>query len=796
VAEINEKGKYRKAAVLERLCLAGFNVPHLLYFTVEEWDVSRQMILERIKESFPSAQKVAVRSSCYKEDTLTASQAGAFETVLNVPSTDLDSLGQAIDQVIVSYGEAVPDDQVLVQEMVVETVMGGVIMTRVADDGAPYYVLNYDDESGKTDTVTNGSGGKTVYVYRGFRNSDFDSPRLLELVYLARRLESFFKNDALDIEFCLDIRGKIFILQVRPIAAAARWAAHIVEQTSHQISFIEDFVERLSYPRPGLFGQKTLFGVMPDWNPAEIIGVTPRPLATSLYRNLITQRIWSLAREKMGYRALPPEELMLILAGRPYIDVRCSFNSFLASGIAEETSELVVNAWIERLNRHPELHDKVEFEVVTTVYDFTFDQTLSERYPGLLDSARLEDFRNCYLRLTRKNIRCETSSSLCQALQKVEALSTLQASRVIPRLAGTQPYVLLAWSRQLLEECKGLGTLPFSIIARHAFMAEALLRSAVQRGALLPERLQAFRRSIRTITSDLSDDFRKMSGGIISPEAFMNRYGHLRPGTYDIQSPRYADRPEVLEAGLNSSMPHPREPFYLEATEQRNIDQLLRESGLEYLDAVNLLAYADKAIAGREYAKFVFTRSLSDALETFALWGDLVGLTQEDLSWLTVDELLSVSTYPLLSMPKDHFEPLISLGKRISDAGKDLKLGYLIRSSRDVYVVPQHRSTPNWVTRRNVEGPVVRLTNVSREDQDLRGCIVCIENADPGYDWLFTRGVGGIITQYGGANSHMTIRCCESDIPAAIGCGQVLFDQITASSRCELDAERQSLRPL
>ena len=31
-------------------------------------------------------------------------------------------------------------------------------------------------------------------------------------------------------------------------------------------------------------GRRTVYGVMPDWNPAEIIGIRPKPLSLSLYR--------------------------------------------------------------------------------------------------------------------------------------------------------------------------------------------------------------------------------------------------------------------------------------------------------------------------------------------------------------------------------------------------------------------------------------------------------------------------------------------------------------------------------
>ena len=41
---------------------------------------------------------------------------------------------------------------------------------------------------------------------------------------------------------------------------------------------------------------------MPDWNPAEMIGIRPRPLALSLYQNLITDSTWAYQRDNYGYR--------------------------------------------------------------------------------------------------------------------------------------------------------------------------------------------------------------------------------------------------------------------------------------------------------------------------------------------------------------------------------------------------------------------------------------------------------------------------------------------------------------
>ena len=36
---------------------------------------------------------------------------------------------------------------------------------------------------------------------------------------------------------------------------------------------------------------------MPDWNPAEIIGIRPKPLDLSLYKELITDHVWAKNRK-------------------------------------------------------------------------------------------------------------------------------------------------------------------------------------------------------------------------------------------------------------------------------------------------------------------------------------------------------------------------------------------------------------------------------------------------------------------------------------------------------------------
>jgi phosphoenolpyruvate-protein kinase (PTS system EI component) len=82
------------------------------------------------------------------------------------------------------------------------------------------------------------------------------------------------------------------------------------------------------------------------------------------------------------------------------------------------------------------------------------------------------------------------------------------------------------------------------------------------------------------------------------------------------------------------------------------------------------------------------------------------------------------------------------------------------------------------------------------EEVLLEGKIVLIEGADPGFDWIFSQNIAGLITKYGGANSHMAIRCAEFGIPAAIGCGEQRFDLLEKSNQLRLDCASGLINPL
>ncbi|WP_035075162.1 PEP/pyruvate-binding domain-containing protein [Maridesulfovibrio zosterae] len=783
-----------KAETLEVLKKAGFNIPSLYYFSLAEWDNNSNSTIEAIQHAFPGdGELTIVRSSSLAEDNSKTSQAGAFKSIMNINPKCKSELRAAVETVFASYNGS-SNDQVLIQSMVKNIGVSGVIMTRCLQDGSPYYVINYDDESGKTDSITGGTGvSKTIYIYKGVEKKDFDSSRVRAMMNLVRKLESVFSGVPLDIEFAIDKKQVMHLFQVRRICTCQHWKPDVENIVSDKIAFVEQFVSRYLKKRAGLFGEKSILGVMPDWNPAEIIGITPRPLAASLYREIITRKNWSRAREEMGYRKMPPEELMILVAGRPYIDIRNSFNSFLPEGLNSVTAEKIINAWLDYLDRNPQYHDKVEFEVATTIYDPCFEEDFKTRYPKLLSTEEFESYKQKLLSLTNENLL--PGGTLQSAYNRIATLVATQ--KKYPDIdRSNSVFEVLAIVKQLLEDCSKFGTLPFSIIARHGFIAETFLRAIIRKKGLSKERVNIFKRSIETVSGEMSKNFRLVCAGKLGKDVFLEKYGHLRPGTYDILSPRYLDRRDLfLDVPDIHNNNHLCQKFHLSQKERDTINKIFSESGITAVNADQFMDYAGKAIAGREYGKFVFTRNLSNALEGISYWGELIGLDKHEISFLNISEITDSLFSQLDGNIREHFIALVDKGKHQYELANSFKLSYLIRSSKDVYIVPQHRCTPNFITTNKVEAPVVKVNTNYVESQDLDGCVVCIESADPGYDWIFTRSIAGLVTKYGGTNSHMAIRCAEYGLPAAIGCGELLFDKISSAQKCTLDAGQQTLSP-
>lgn len=767
-------------------------------FEVAEWTSDPTSICADINRAF-DGESVIVRSSALAEDTWESSNAGRFESVLDVPSDDEATLRAAIQDVVDSYAGENPNDQVLVQPMVRDIAQSGVVMTRSLTARGPYYVVNYDPTTGSTESVTDGSGDsiRTAVIRRDVARADEKSVErsqtrapadfpLDNLLAAIQELEAVIGHDSLDVEFAIDDEGVVFILQVRPITVDPSERTVDDDELYRAIDNARRAFRESQPPAPQIVGNETIFGVMPDWNPAEIIGRRPRRLAESLYRYLIMDETWARQRAEFGYRDVRPHPLMKCFVGQPYVDVRAVFNSFVPAGVSDSLAEKLVEFYLERLRANPELHDKVEFEIAITCLPFDFDRRVTPLREAGFTDEELANLRDALGEVTRGAFERVESG------RDIDRIETLESRFEEFERRDLSP---LRSANCMLSDCRRLGTLPFAHLARAAFVAVSWLRSLRRKGVLTEAEASRFLNSVNTVAQRFEYDGYRVEAGSMTFEEYVDRYGHLRPGTYDITCPSYARDPEsylrpmVQRVNEPDTTADPRD-IWGEETDRR-IERELQDIGLS-VDANRFLSFLEEAIRGREYSKFVFSKNLSASLEAIAQYGEQHGLTRDQVSHVAIEDFEQLLANPPPEAPGEWLAGIAKDGARRHTVSEAAELPPLLFSDQDFMCFERPVREPNFVTSTVVRAELHELDD--DPNPDLTGKVVMIPQADPGYDWLFGYDIAGLITMYGGPNSHMTIRAAEFDLPAAIGIGEDRYEQFRDAEVVELDCSDMTIR--
>ena len=714
--------------------------------------------VSKAKKFLEANGALIVRSSSDNEDRRYSSCAGQFLSVKDVRTWD--ELKQAIGDVIGSYEGHTSRDEVLLQPLASGVEESGVIMTHDPETGTPYIVIEYST-AGDTDLVTSGKGRSRSLTLASL--ADTGVPDLLKpLLPTIAELEALFDFRGLDIEFAITAET-VLIFQCRPIVwRAAPRDFFDREQLFGRVSVIADRLRSdLKSSVPPCEGE-TLFGTMPDWNPAEMIGLKPRPLAVSLYRYLITDDIWARARAAYGYRDVGRFPLMRMFGGTPYIDVRASLVSFTPAAVSCSAAGEVVDTAIERLRRNPHLFDKIEFEVIPTCFTPSLERQEGRMRWGVPSQSTWDAYLDALRSLTWDVLRpgglFDVDGECLRVLSSEES----------PRGFGGPD--LIARACELVEHVRLVGTPCFARVARAAFIATAIVKS-LEKECGADGFTDAVLTSVETVVSNIADDFSRLSR-----TEFLTRHGHVRPGTYDIRVPRYDEDPERYFDWSARSAPQGG------AASGSHVDRACAEHVLNGtklpVDLPMLLDFARRAVAAREAAKYHFTRLLSDALGMLTSYGDAYGLTRDEMSFLELSDLFSSRA----NVDLTRWRKLIAERRAKWLEEEAIRLPPLITRPDDAFGFDQGNASPNFITRAVAEGRVA-----TTDGKDFERAIVLVESADPGFDWIFTRGISGFVTAYGGENSHMAIRAREFGLPAVIGAGEAYYRTWKKAARLRLD---------
>ena len=758
-------------------------IEDMIFFTVNNFENNPKFYMNEITKKFKK-DYIIVRSSSINEDAIEYSNAGHYNSVLNVKADDKGQLENAINNVISSYSNAnkKSEDQILIQKQTIDVKLSGVILTRDIKGNKPYYTINYD-VSGNTNVVTSGNpNSETIYISLNAAKEDIPK-KWIKLYNSLKEIEMIFKDIPLDIEFAINSKDEIIIFQVRPFVVALKNS-----MLKEKILELKDS-EIIKYNKLKKY-ENNIFSDMAFWNPAEIIGDNPSPLSYSLYHYIITDREWNTGIVPLGYREIK-DSLMYKFGNKPYINVNYSFLSLTPKSINDKLAYKLLNYYNKKLLNDLSAHDKIEFEIVFNCFNFSTTRKMDLlKREGFSEKEVKEIYEALY------NITLKTITNYSNILK--EDLKELNKLEVIRKNIEKQFSFQKDWKCcilniiELFASIKKYATPQFSRQARCAFIAKSVCQSLVDEGYITQNEYNSFMYNIKTVASQFNVDFNNLRLGVMSEKEFLKKYGHLRAGTYDIKSKRY-DELNIFE------IQHKNVDFDLNGTcksdlPREKIEGVLSKYFSKKITYEAFIDFIKTTIAEREYFKFIFTKSLSLLLEIIKALGNDIALTLDEISFIEIEDLVNISNKIDENNSADiskYFMDKIIVNEEKFKIANSLILPSVITSKSSFQFIEFLTSRPNFITDKKVKADIINL-NFSKND-NINRKIILIEKADPGYDWIFTQDIAGLVTKYGGVASHMAIRCAEFGIPAAIGCGENIYNMLEKSNYILLDCKEEKI---
>ena len=768
-----------KASTLENLSrkLKKSKIEELYYFTLKQWALNKKSIMKKIRRYFKN-KIVVVRSSSLSEDRINSSNAGVYHTELDVDVKDNYLLHNAITKVKNSLkkNKYNKDDQIIIQEQSMDVSISGVCLTRNLQNNSPYYIINFDDISKRTDTVTSGLVGKKTEIIKKEQAINIPS-EWKNLINSIQEIEKLIPELALDIEFAIDKKGNVIIYQVRPLAANSKFPKIHDEKI-----FITHSEIGMQYKES--ISKNTILSDMGFWNPAELIGNRSQPLAISLFNQILMNDVWSKSLQSFGYHTCS-KKLSIELGNKLYINVNYAFEGLLPNDLSIAIKNKLIKHYKDVLKKYPEYHDKLEFMIIMSCYNFNTDSRCNS-LPRYFKSSEKIKIKNSLKKLTMKLIKnsAKNETNDSTALKKL-----LKEYHGLPSKYNS--WKDLAKSVVVnINLIKKNGTPQFCRAARQAFVSRELFNTFFDQNNNLKQYSEVIFSNIKTVSSEISLRLNNIKSKK-DYEKFIKEYGHLRPDTYNINNKRY-DQMGSLKT--NTSKSYQSKRFSLPKILYTRLSDQLKEIGLD-INAYDLLSFLKQSTILREKYKLQYSKVLSDTLEIIAQLGKLFEVSRSDMSYIDYSTIKIISKQDITyQYAKDLITSIVSKRKSNDKKFNQISLPSMIFSKNDLDIIKHHQTSPNFITNKIIDERIVLLD--SSKISNLNGKIVLIENADPGYDWIFSYNIKGLVTKYGGVASHMAIRCAEFDIPAAIGCGVLKFDKLKNSKRILLDCKNCNIKSI
>ena len=686
----------------------------------------------------------AVRSSALNEDSVEASFAGEFETVLDVRTKE--SIKKAIHAVhqsrlskrvqVYSRVKGIEKDHqiAIVVQIFIEPEISGVVFSVDPITGNRSVIVgNYVYGGG--DSLVSGESNAFKFDLNkrnGKYNGHYKMKKYSKYLYkLILKLEAQFGYPQ-DIEFAIADK-KVFILQSRPITTLE---GHNPIKGEWNDSLLGDFV----------------------WTNVNSSEAVP---------NLLTSSTWSIF-QKLYEEATPMKKLYKIIPAVGNIGGRLYFNltlSFFLYKMTMKTQKALV--LIEEVfgNLPPELLDSIS-------HSFTKLEIL-KFIPTLLEAS----------------LKLRNLEKLLPAFLDSNPRKTIEIHQKIA-LTKDRVELIAVWNHELKPI---LFTTFWMMVLAISFLPKRIIDLKNELPKIVGENdanTLVFNSGTQLASLGLILGLSQVKKGVLSREKFFEKYGHRGEDEFELSVHRPGENPGWLDLQL--------EKFH---EDQFDIESKLRKQKKAFEKALTRLQAevkpkkmkklkkrireASKASINREAVRSEYARVFGLIRFYFLRASNFLELN-EDIFFLAIDEVLqclsgdheSISFIPsrketfqkYRNLPpypvyiRGNFDPI-----RWS-ANPNRRGDFFDSYDSKTSIVKTKTLTGSAGAQGIVRGTVRRLDTPEEGDNLKSGEILVTRTTNIGWSPLFPR-VSGIITDVGAPLSHAAIIARELGIPCVVGCG-------------------------
>lgn len=643
-------------------------IEDIVCVNVSEIFVNFDNVYEQIRECF-SGDDIIIRSSLRHNGHIHNAKMLHLDATEAIDSRSKKLVEEALEKMAYMYAgndeKKLPDcfdEQILIQRYSNDIVISGVAFTRDFIYKRPYYMINYetiganqgDSEDGKTKWIAHNT------------SQEFLDYEFLSLINAIKEIEEIYGDmDALEIKFGIDTIDNVVIFQVRPL----------VELFDKPMALTDkEFFDAKSFAKCDYLDTNHVLSDMASWRPAEILGLNPRPLDCSLYKELITAGKWNESISHFGYGNVL-KDLMQKVGNKPYISVDYSIEGLTPNNLSDNIKFKLKEYYIDKLKKKPQLHERLERDLIFNCYNFATKDKLRELLDNGFTQKETDEISDSLYEVTSNiiNIYEDVFKRDLDDLGKLTALR--REIRSYSPLKETNIMKVYKYINDLMNAIENYGALQYIRQSRCDIIARSLLKSLADRGYFTNEEIYRFTASIETEETKFEDYIMKYIHGEIDTDEFNNAYGHLRLKTFDIRTDCYKHmKLEGIFDGMNNF--YIRDSIFLD---EDKLARALNDVGFD-IKPSDFIKLVTDMIKNKAYFRFEFIKSVSLILDMIVVVGELHGIDREDMSYLEIQELISYHS-------RDSYIQIIQSRRDMYHAYSYLVLPELIFNVGDIDVI-------------------------------------------------------------------------------------------------------------